>query len=182
MGRHKKNIGDIVSTSPKEKEEGVQPERQETRPDATLAQESPMQASDVRAKLEEVRQEGSELKEEHTRKKYKRRAKKEEVEVAKVDYSESIEAFGSFVEMLLDIVVPRLPNPLPLSDPERSLVMKQTSRLMEKYVPLLGGWDVEIAFGGAMLFVFLPRLKKQSVEIKSPEVSVAVEAEYKTEK
>jgi hypothetical protein len=162
MGRHKK--GDVIS---KPSVISDIPVEASTASPAKPGDSPEVQTGDTRAMLEDIRVEGQEVKEEKTRKKYRRRPKKEiEEEKDKpvpltADQQESVEAFQEFVEMLIDIGVPRLPNPKPLSGPEKQMVTKATSRLMKKYVPMLGEWAVEVEFAGVLIFVLLPRLRKQ---------------------
>ena len=91
-----------------------------------------------------------------------RRSKAEAEQTAKI---ESLKHdFNAFGGLILEVVCPRLPNPLPPTDQEKQLFGNAVGRIIEKYAPQLGGYDAELALAVAVIVVFAPRMKKQAYD------------------
>ena len=80
-------------------------------------------------------------------------------------YMEALKSdFSAFSGVLLDVVCVRMPNPMPATPGEKALFGNAVSRMIEKYAPMMNGYDAELAFGLAALVVFAPRIQKQKKE------------------
>ena len=92
------------------------------------------------------------------RKYSKRQTREDEEKAAKIESLKS--DFNAFGGMLLDVMCPRMPNPIPPTEQEKELFGNAVGRIIEKYAPQLGGYDAELALAVAVLVVFAPRMKR----------------------
>jgi hypothetical protein len=67
-------------------------------------------------------------------------------------------------DFIFDIVVERLPNKVPLNDSERKNLNDVTNAIVNKYLPMVAGYDIEISFILVVSSVILPRLQKPKNE------------------
>ena len=84
---------------------------------------------------------------------------KREAEKQKKEFSESISGVGSFT---LNLIIQRLPNPLPLTKDEASAFDTMFSRVVYKYSELLGSYQEEFALASIGLMIIVPRLQKNN--------------------
>ena len=82
-----------------------------------------------------------------------------EAEKQKKEFSESISGVGSFT---LNLIIQRLPNPLPLTKDEASAFDTMFSRVVYKYSELLGSYQEEFALASIGLMIIVPRLQKNN--------------------
>ncbi len=81
-------------------------------------------------------------------------------------------AFGSFLSTLADVAVLRLPNPIPLSDMEKTLLASSAQKLAEKYSDKIGIYGEETAFIFSIGMILAPRLNlfNKKIEVKKEEI------------
>ena len=95
----------------------------------------------------------------------KPRKKKEEV-LREENFSQSAVLVGS---LALDIIVRRLPNPIPLTEFEKTAFDKTFSDLVKKYFQYVSRFGEELAFILVAVTVLAPRLPKKKVPTKTEE-------------
>lgn len=82
--------------------------------------------------------------------------------------ADAVATFTQFSNVALDILCERLPNPKPATEGEKAVMAQAVSGMVEKYFPMLGGYDVEIAFTLAVIMVIGPRLVVKKSKVPPP--------------
>lgn len=86
----------------------------------------------------------------------------ETLEDQKTEFTNSLRLFS---ETALDLLAPRLPNPVPFTITEKEMFGKSLSALAGKYFSLLNNYDIELSFLFASLILFYPRMKVEKKKI-----------------
>jgi hypothetical protein len=97
--------------------------------------------------------------EENEPKRKRGRPKKEQTEFEQPQQNININ-----FDFIFDIVVDRLPNKTPLNELERKNLNDVTNAVVNKYLPIVAGYDIEISFILVVSSVILPRLQKPKNE------------------
>jgi hypothetical protein len=85
----------------------------------------------------------------------------EETEKKKIEFIESVKGFGS---MILNLVIKRLPNPIPLTEDESKSFDLMFSRVAFKYSDMLGSYQDEFGLLAVSIVIISPRIKKVKTE------------------
>ena len=131
--------------------------------------------ADISGQLEAIKTETDSQAGDKPRRKHRRRTNKEilEAEAPSVSIAEEApsvdperlaaakQSFAMFSNVALDLLCARLPNPIPVTDGEKEVFSLATSAMVEKYFPVIAGYDVELSFGLAVILIFAPRLVKK---------------------
>jgi hypothetical protein len=118
--------------------------------------------TDIKESYEKSNRE-SEGKEEKQKKPRGKAAVYAQEEQKKAEFVSTVKGVGS---MILNIIVARLPNPIPLTDLESNSFDECFSRVAYKYASILGNYQEETALGIVSLMIFIPRLKSPKPENK----------------
>ena len=86
----------------------------------------------------------------------------EKIENQKIEFTNSLKLFS---ETALDLLAPRLPNPVPFTTTEKEMFGKSLSALAGKYFSYLNNYDIELSFLFASLILFYPRMKVEKKKI-----------------
>lgn len=78
------------------------------------------------------------------------------------DFEQTQQNVNINFDFIFDIVVDRLPNKIPLNELERKNLNDVTNAIVNKYLPMVAGYDIEISFILVVSSVILPRLQKQN--------------------
>jgi len=111
---------------------------------------------ELQDKLNQIEEEYKEAVEEKPK---RRRSRKKEIEEEQV--KQTAEGFVLIGNTFIDFVVPRLPNPIPVSESERELWNKTFSAVAEKYAAYVSKFGAEISFVIASIMIFAPRMQKK---------------------
>jgi len=111
---------------------------------------------ELQEKLNQIEEEYKEAVEEKPK---RRRSKKKEAEEEQL--KQTVEGFVLIGNTFIDFIVPRLPNPIPVSDSERELWNKTFSAVAEKYAAYAARFGAEISFVIASIMIFAPRMKNE---------------------
>lgn len=118
-----------------------------------------------------------EARDEKERRKYKkRRPKSSEPSEPDPDTVRYIQGFQLFSDLTLNLICARMPVAKPPTTTEMKAWNEATSRVMEKYLPMLGQYKEEAALVAVAAIIFLPRSKfalKKSTPTPTPVESVA---------
>lgn len=68
--------------------------------------------------------------------------------------------FSLLSDVGLDLLSPRLPNPIPFSKPEKEMFSNALSKVVEKYFSSFGNYDAEISLVVISIVLIYPRIKK----------------------
>jgi hypothetical protein len=110
---------------------------------------------ELQEKLNQIEEEYKEAAEEKPK---RRRSKRKEIEEEQI--KQTTEGFVLIGNTFIDFIVPRLPNPIPVSDSERELWNKTFSAVAEKYAAYVSRFGAEISFVIASIMIFAPRMQK----------------------
>lgn len=83
---------------------------------------------------------------------------KKVIEQEKVEITQAISSMGSFA---LDLIIKRLPNPIPLNEAEASQFNNLFSKVLYKHSEMLGSNQEEIALASLTVMLIFPRLRKE---------------------
>lgn len=115
--------------------------------------------------LNSLKNEFTEVKEKTTR---KPRVKKIDPET-----EQQANSFGLMFSSVMDMVVSRLPKPIPLSETEKMLLNQSATALTKKHAEKILMFGEEIGFAVTLFLVLQPRLKseKKSEEIINEKIN-----------
>lgn len=117
------------------------------------------ETKDLKEKLEDLKNESSDDKQ-STKKETRGRKSKEELK-------EKFESENSGVgKLFLSLIIPRLPNPKPVSEEEEIAFDKFLMRVLYKHQDRMRGYNEEFMLLVTSASIFLPRLEKPEKEIK----------------
>ena len=134
----------------------IKPETPEPTPEVNLQNqpiETPTDSSSDYEKIEELKVETEQVQTEPTIKRKRGRPKKTETEVIEPQLPEIN------VAPVFNIVIERLPNPLPLSESESSVLNSTFNKVLQKYSGDIK-YIEEINLSLVLIGIILPRLKK----------------------
>lgn len=132
MGRNKKGVAEVINKIENENEKQV-----------------------IEEKFNELK---LEKKEDAINNKSTYIKKKEKIKIEAAEQMELLKGVGS---SFLSLIVPRLPNPIPITEDEKNIFDTAFCKLAAKYIPMTGGYEIEISFVMVSLMIFAPRIKKE---------------------
>jgi hypothetical protein len=117
-------------------------------------------------KIETVKNEFNEekIKKEKPKTKSTYRTKKQIAEEEKQEKEQFIKSISNVGSFGMDLLIKRLPNPVPLSELETEQIDGLFSKVAYKYSSLLGDYQEETALFVVCSMVLLPRLKQDKKE------------------
>jgi len=114
-------------------------------------------------KIELLIEDNIEAKEEKEKKPRGKAAKQLREEAEAKDFVNAVSGIG---EVIMNMIVQRLPDPRPLSDMEKEQINKTFDRVVYKYTAILGDWKEEVAFITVCSLIILPRTKILNPKVK----------------
>jgi hypothetical protein len=97
-------------------------------------------------------------------KKDKKPRKKKDVDVDTEKRDAFLSGFVVFSNMALKMICARMPTPLPPTPEETEMFNTSVTAVMTKYFSTFANWDAELSLVIAMVFIFIPRMKKEEEE------------------
>jgi hypothetical protein len=119
--------------------------------------ESPASGTPI-AELKEAYKDARDTKKE----KKPRKKKTDDVDTEKRDAF--LSGFVVFSNMALKMICARMPKPLPPTEEETEMFNTSVTAVMTKYFASFANWDAELSLVIAMVFIFIPRMKKEEEE------------------
>lgn len=102
------------------------------------------------------------LEEGKRRKNYTKRVQEEEaLERERLANEATAKLTSRILTNILNLVVQRLPNPIPISEEEAGTFQAAVEAEMIKRLPAVTNWKEELNLAGSIGMILLPRLKKQ---------------------